>query len=361
MTPTTETDHEVRDLRGGNWFWMHNIVLDKFRLSPTEFAVYACICRSASNRGQRSVIKVSDITELFDVHRSTVYRAMVKLKAFGLISTEKRKDKNGGSAPSALILLTPTEDPPRVSHKRDTRGCRTHATGVSHPCDTPPQQMPKNKANFAENSSLKLNIQDSVCTQASLATPTTEEFIARALEDPEKPLTDQAVQLIGKGISNARKRAINTGDVRDAIEHIRAASVRLGAAAACWKNQEVRDAVKERLAAGEDGIILATRFEAFIQEGRRKIGPGAWKFVNSDWMVTILTNVRASGVIEEAPPVVATEDDLAIANSNPPSPVEDPVGLARWMRAVANAFYAGNTGEAQNHYDRLIEQAAIKE
>lgn len=358
----TTDEHEIRDLRGGNWFWMHNVVLDKFSLTPTEFAVYACICRNASNNSQRSVVKIADIAKRFELHRSTVYRAILKLRALQLVGVERRRTEKG-NAPSILILLAPLNDPPPLSHPRDKGDSRTHATTLSHPCDKGVQQSLEKQANDAEHNLLILNIQDSVCTAATPPTHTTaEQLAARALEDPAKPLTEQAVQLIGQGIANARKARVTNSDVVEAIENIRSASVRLGAAAACWKNPVVKEAVKQRLAAGDDGIVLATRFEAFIVEGRRKLGPGAWSFVNADWMVTIITNVRAtSGTPVEAEPLLITAEDLALANMLPPSPVDDPVGLARWMRAVANALYGGNTGEAQNHYDRLIQQAALQE
>jgi DNA-binding transcriptional ArsR family regulator len=82
---------EVRDLRDGSWFWVHDRILDEFGpvLGPYGLSVYAALARFA-DRGQMAHPAQVTIAERVGISRAQVSRELAKLEALGLVRRERR-------------------------------------------------------------------------------------------------------------------------------------------------------------------------------------------------------------------------------------------------------------------------------
>jgi biotin operon repressor len=87
---------QVRDNRGGNWFWLHNAILDSYgpRLGVYALSVYVALCRHAG-QDQQTWVSQGKLAASLGAGRTSVNQAIAKLRDLGLIEVEDRTDSHG--------------------------------------------------------------------------------------------------------------------------------------------------------------------------------------------------------------------------------------------------------------------------
>ncbi len=87
----TNTKIEVRDLRNGNWYWIHRAVIKEYtpKIGSTGIAVYNFLASCADTR-QSCFPSQKYIAENLGYSRATVNKAIQVLEANDLIRIEKR-------------------------------------------------------------------------------------------------------------------------------------------------------------------------------------------------------------------------------------------------------------------------------
>ena len=87
---------QVRDNRGGNWFWLHNAILDSYgpQLGVYALSVYVALCRHAG-RDQTTWVSQGKLAASIGAGRTSVNQAIAKLRDMGLVDVEDRTDEHG--------------------------------------------------------------------------------------------------------------------------------------------------------------------------------------------------------------------------------------------------------------------------
>jgi biotin operon repressor len=87
----TNTKIEVRDLRNGNWYWIHRAVIKEYtpKIGATGIAVYNFLASCADTQ-QSCFPSQKYIAEHLGYSRATVNKAIQVLEKNGLIRIEKR-------------------------------------------------------------------------------------------------------------------------------------------------------------------------------------------------------------------------------------------------------------------------------
>jgi DNA-binding MarR family transcriptional regulator len=98
----------VRDFRKAKFFWLDNEVVDDFlpKIGGTAFAVYAYLCRYASNSTQECWPSMSQMAERLQLSKSTVRRSLIALNDISLIKIEKGQRGGDRHEPNTYVLLT---------------------------------------------------------------------------------------------------------------------------------------------------------------------------------------------------------------------------------------------------------------
>ena len=98
---------QVRDQRGGNWFWMHNEILDRYgaELGPIGIAVYAALARHANNGTGECYPSRKALAKAIGASVPSVDRALARLRDLGLVSWEQRRTVDGDLTSNAYTLL----------------------------------------------------------------------------------------------------------------------------------------------------------------------------------------------------------------------------------------------------------------
>ena len=134
----------VRDSRGGNWFWLHNAILDTYgpKLGPYGIAVYCCLCRHAGQE-QHTWVGQKELAEEIGGSRAQVHRELTKLRELGLLHVEERREAHGQASNVYTLLAVAAAERPHVS----VIGGHVTPRGAGSQADTTPAQgdMPINK------------------------------------------------------------------------------------------------------------------------------------------------------------------------------------------------------------------------
>lgn len=186
------------------------------------------------------------------------------------------------------------------------------------------------------------------------------EVNGRVLENPLKPITRDAAVQLGRSMIRAKSKREQADEVAVATGGMLKVANEVGCMVTCWSDQEVKDAVRAALDRGEDKEILAVKFENFIATARKKVA-GSWTFMQKLYVLAIINSrvePRKAQVSKIGASSAVAQDeetfDPAFLNGDPPSPVDDPVGNARWIRGVAMTMFNGNMNAAQKHYERTV-------
>ena len=177
--------YEVRDLRNGEWYWIHKAVIQEYatNVGPTGIAVYNFLA-SMADRAQRCFPSQGYIARSLGCSQSTVSRAVQVLAHQGLI----RRDKSRYHSVYYLLKVSYSTGASEVSHRR-IRG-------------TSPVHTNKNKVTRIKNNSTYENENsplESTRTQTNTL-KTREELLA---EDIAVGLDDQ--QRLSLYLSYAKK------------------------------------------------------------------------------------------------------------------------------------------------------------
>jgi biotin operon repressor len=88
---SNEHTFEIRDLRNGDWYWIHKAVINDYtsKVGATGIIVYSFLA-SMTDNNQRCFPSQKYIADKLGYSRATVNRAMKRLEENGLIRIEKR-------------------------------------------------------------------------------------------------------------------------------------------------------------------------------------------------------------------------------------------------------------------------------
>jgi len=86
-----EIENKVRDLRNGNWYWIHRRILKEYskKVGATGILVYNFLA-SLTDKSQACFPSQKYIAESLGYSRATVNRAIKTLEKNGLVRTKKR-------------------------------------------------------------------------------------------------------------------------------------------------------------------------------------------------------------------------------------------------------------------------------
>jgi hypothetical protein len=118
----------VRDNRGGNWFWLHNAVVDHYgkQLGPYGIAVYVCLCRHVGQE-QATWVGQREIAEEMGMSRRQVQRELEQLQTLALVSVETQETPHGQATNIYTLLAPPTSGRRALSiHEKDPWNKRIH-------------------------------------------------------------------------------------------------------------------------------------------------------------------------------------------------------------------------------------------
>jgi len=87
---SNEHTFEIRDLRNGDWYWIHKAVINDYtsKVGATGIIVYSFLA-SLTDNNQRCFPSQKYIADKLGYSRATVNKALKRLKDNGLISVEK--------------------------------------------------------------------------------------------------------------------------------------------------------------------------------------------------------------------------------------------------------------------------------
>jgi hypothetical protein len=102
---------QVRDNRGGNWFWLHNAVVDMHgaQLGPYAGWIYVALCRH-SNMEQTAWVSHRKMAEETGISDRKLRDELKRLEVLGLITIEQRLDDRGQQT-NVYTLLDPLVGP----------------------------------------------------------------------------------------------------------------------------------------------------------------------------------------------------------------------------------------------------------
>lgn len=98
---------EVRDKRKDNWFWIDNIILERYgaEIGPYGIALYCALCKYASNETQTSYPSQASLGKLLGMTPPTVRAALKKLVECGLVEYEHRASDTGARTSNMYYLV----------------------------------------------------------------------------------------------------------------------------------------------------------------------------------------------------------------------------------------------------------------
>ena len=85
---------EIRDLRSGDWLWVHKAVVFHKSLLSSDKLVYCGLACYANNQSQSSFPSIGLLKNQLGIGKNTLIRSLAKLEKTGLIKIEKNKGKH---------------------------------------------------------------------------------------------------------------------------------------------------------------------------------------------------------------------------------------------------------------------------
>ena len=104
-----EDRFQVRDRRGGHWFWIHNDLIKRAgpHIGPTGVAVYNVLAMYANEANQTCYPSRNNIARLLGISRDKVRHAIEKLKRLHLIEVHAPEDPARTHAHNVYVLTAP--------------------------------------------------------------------------------------------------------------------------------------------------------------------------------------------------------------------------------------------------------------
>lgn len=106
---------KIRDLRNGDWLWINKLILDHPYLTSSAKIVYSALAYFADNSTQKAYPSVETLSKLTGLNRSTVIRALKKLKKYYFIGIEQ---KEGRVNRYVLLKLTDSKPVAKCDHSK---------------------------------------------------------------------------------------------------------------------------------------------------------------------------------------------------------------------------------------------------
>ena len=118
----------VRDNRGGEWWWAHNAIIDRYApaIGAYGVAVYCALCRYAG-RDQQTWVSQRTLREHLGLADATVRKALRALQDAALVEIEEQKDDRGRT--TNLYTLLPVRDAPTAA--REVAPARDEAASLT--------------------------------------------------------------------------------------------------------------------------------------------------------------------------------------------------------------------------------------
>jgi predicted transcriptional regulator len=85
---------EVRDLRNGDWLWVHKAVIFNKLLFTSDKLVYCGLACYAHNQSQSSFPSINRLRKELNIGKNTLIRSLARLKENGFIKIEKQSGKH---------------------------------------------------------------------------------------------------------------------------------------------------------------------------------------------------------------------------------------------------------------------------
>lgn len=154
---------EVRDLRNGEWLWIHKWVIKEFGriIKASGIAIYACLSGFSHHQNQSSFPKYRQIAYLLGCSRPTVQRKTRQLKELKLIRIDRvdqyhyiyylLKNPNWNFRPESRGIKNDTSGNPEVS-KDNGRGIKNDTSVYRKE-----QELINNKGEFSKKEQKKEN------------------------------------------------------------------------------------------------------------------------------------------------------------------------------------------------------------
>lgn len=108
-----QTKIEVRDLRQGDWLWMHKNVLFSQYISASDFKVYSGLASFADNRNQQSFPSIITLATRLNLSRQTVIKALKWLEELQVITVERKDGIVNVYCLLSVVDIVPPQAPTR--------------------------------------------------------------------------------------------------------------------------------------------------------------------------------------------------------------------------------------------------------
>lgn len=127
---------QVRDNRGGNWFWLHNAIVDMHgaQLGPYAGWIYVALCRH-SNMEQTAWVSHRKMAEETGISDRKLRDELKRLEVLGLITIEQRLDDRGQQTNVYTLLDPLVRDATPLARDATPLAQRTSPPGIA---DQPP-------------------------------------------------------------------------------------------------------------------------------------------------------------------------------------------------------------------------------
>lgn len=112
-----ENNVEVRDLRNGDWYWIHKVVYNDYgiKIGAIGISVYNALCFYANRNGE-CFPSISTMAKKLDISEPTVYKYLKLLEKNRLIRKENRQKENKSNIYYLLKLFNKPYKPALEGH-----------------------------------------------------------------------------------------------------------------------------------------------------------------------------------------------------------------------------------------------------
>lgn len=147
---------EIRDLRNGNWYWIHKIVYEEYstKIGAIGLSVYNALCFYANQEGQ-CYPSIKTIAKKLNVSAPTIHKYLKKLEKYKLIKIINRQKENQSNIYTLVKLVN-----------KDSKG---GLQGLIKEVNTNKKYINNNKEqDYSKNRKTYKNIRDKLAKKMSI-------------------------------------------------------------------------------------------------------------------------------------------------------------------------------------------------
>ena len=155
MIKTVPKQFLIRDLRNGEWFWIHKYVIETCgaKIGPNGIAVYNALCYFANHKSQKAFPALDTIGELIGVTRPTVIKYLDVLEKEKLIGRKKRGIGAGRGNVNEVYIL-------KKNVKEVSQNVNDVSENVKEVYTNNNNNKNKNKKEFSKENSTRERLED---------------------------------------------------------------------------------------------------------------------------------------------------------------------------------------------------------